>query len=58
MFEYMIHFFLDISTNTCGCIIIKVNLFFKDYLDKKKRAKDVIKLSLEKLEINSKMRRS
>ena len=34
----------------------KVREFFKDYMSKKERAKDVIKLSLERLEINSRMR--
>jgi len=34
----------------------KVRGFFKDYMNKKDKAKDVIKLSLERLEINSRMR--
>ena len=35
----------------------KVKRFFEDYMGKKKQAKDVIRLSLERLEINSRMRR-
>jgi hypothetical protein len=36
----------------------QVNKFFESYMGKKETAKDVIKLSLEKLEINAKMRQS
>jgi len=36
----------------------EVKAFFEDYMRKKDKAKDVIKLSLEKLEINSRMRAS
>jgi hypothetical protein len=34
----------------------EVNAFFADYLKKKDRAKDAIKLSLERLAINLRMR--
>jgi tricorn protease interacting factor F2/3 len=34
----------------------EVRAFFKDYLSKKQRAREVIQLSLERLEINSRMR--
>jgi len=34
----------------------EVTAFFKDYMHKKSKARDAIKLSLEKLEINSRMR--
>ncbi len=34
----------------------QVKIFFKDYMRQKDKAKDVIKFSLEKLEINSRMR--
>lgn len=36
----------------------QVRVFFKDYLEKKEKARDVIKLSLERLEINSMLRGS
>jgi aminopeptidase N len=36
----------------------KVNAFFEDYMRKKDRARDVIKMSLENLQINSRMRYS
>jgi aminopeptidase N len=36
----------------------QIKSFFENYMSKKKKAKDVIKLSLEKLEINSRMRNS
>jgi len=36
----------------------EVTAFFKDYMHKKSMASDAIKLSLEKLEINSRMRNS
>jgi len=36
----------------------QVKAFFADYMRQKDKAKDVIKLSLEKLEINSRMRAS
>lgn len=36
----------------------QIKAFFENYMSKKKKAKDVIKLSLEKLEINSRMRNS
>lgn len=36
----------------------QVKEFFESYMSKKEKAKDVIKLSIEKLEINSKMRQS
>jgi tricorn protease interacting factor F2/3 len=36
----------------------EVKTFFEDYISKKDKARDVIKLSLEKLEANSRMRRS
>jgi hypothetical protein len=35
-----------------------VRAFFKDYMQKTEKAKDVIKLSLERLEINLRMRNS
>jgi len=35
----------------------RVKIFFKDYIRKKEKAKDVIKLSLEKLDVNSRMRK-
>ena len=35
----------------------KVKGFFKNYMEKNEKAKDAIKLSLERLEINSRMRR-
>jgi hypothetical protein len=34
----------------------EVNAFFEEYMSKKDKARDVIKLSLEKLEGNSRMR--
>jgi hypothetical protein len=36
----------------------EINSFFQGYMAKKEKAKDVIKLSLERLEINSRMRNS
>jgi tricorn protease interacting factor F2/3 len=36
----------------------EIKTFYKDYMSEKEKAKDIIKLSLEKLEINSRMRRS
>ena len=36
----------------------EVRAFFEDYMKKKERARDVIKLSLERLEINARMRKS
>jgi hypothetical protein len=36
----------------------KVNAFFEDYMRKKDRARDVIKMSLENLRIHSRMRHS
>jgi tricorn protease interacting factor F2/3 len=36
----------------------EIKTFYKGYMSEKEKAKDVIKLSLEKLEINSRMRRS
>ena len=36
----------------------EIRAFFEDYLKRKTTAKDVIKLSLERLEINSRMRAS
>jgi tricorn protease interacting factor F2/3 len=35
---------------------VEIDSFFQDYMAKKEKAKDVIKLSLERLEINSRMR--
>jgi hypothetical protein len=34
----------------------QVKTFFEDYMRRKDKARDVLKLSLEKLEINSRMR--
>jgi hypothetical protein len=36
----------------------EIRTFFQDYMAKKEKARDVIKLSLERLEINSRMRDS
>jgi hypothetical protein len=36
----------------------EIRAFFEDYMKRKTAAKDVIKLALEKLEINSRMRAS